>query len=131
VATPEQAPQSPASRGRGRHSFTGHVGTTVLLLLCAFGAWLRLDDLLHQTPFHDEWHPLLAVMWWNAERIASAFGHADHSIPITLYLEALSRIDLLGPLLFWGPFAFIRLIVIPGLPALFSRHFGGAPAWLF
>lgn len=122
---PFDAAAGGADRLRGRLLERGLLAT-----LCALGAWLRLDQLPQQVPFHDEWHALLAVARWDAARIFSSFGHADHSIPVALYLEALSRLDRLAPLALWGPFALAGLVTLVLLPVAAARHIGREAAWL-
>jgi len=112
-------------------SVDGALLATSVALALAAGAVARFDGLLVQTPFDDEWHPLLAVKWWGAAKIFLAFGWADHSIPVTLYLELLSRFDRLTPATLWWPFAAAGLL----MPALIARAaaptFERLAGWLF
>jgi hypothetical protein len=129
--------RAPDPDGRADSEATAHDGdrrprleAVVAVPLCAFGAWLRLDALPGQVPFHDEWHALLAVARLSPAQISSSFGHADHSIPVTLYLEALSRLGRLDPLLLWGPFALAGLLTLLLLPVAVAGRFGARAAWL-
>jgi hypothetical protein len=61
------------------------------LVLLALAAALRLIGLPEQVLMDDEWHALKMVQNHGYERIFSTFGHADHSIPVTLWYEWLTR----------------------------------------
>lgn len=54
------------------------------------GAWLRWFQLRVQVLLDDEWHAVHQVLHSDAARIATTFGFADHSIPLTLYYRLLA-----------------------------------------
>jgi hypothetical protein len=56
----------------------------------AAGAWLRWYQLPIQVLLDDEWHALHKVIHSDALGIATSFGFADHSIPLTLYYRFLA-----------------------------------------
>jgi hypothetical protein len=56
----------------------------------AAGAWLRWYQLPIQVLLDDEWHALHKVIHSDAYGIATTFGFADHSIPLTLYYRFLA-----------------------------------------
>lgn len=93
----------------------------------AFGAWLRLDQLAGQFLLDDEWHAIGQVLHSSVGQIASHFGVADYSIPLTLYyrglyeLGALSEWNMRLPLLLAG---MALLVMLPWL----LRDFAGIPA---
>ena len=49
------------------------------------GVWLRYYQLGSQVLIEDEWHALHKILRSDAWGIATAFGHADYSIPLALY----------------------------------------------
>lgn len=102
------------------------VGVAVMV-----GALFRLVHLLDQIPFHDEWHALDAVVNLGFRAIATTFGANDHSIPFTLYFEALARTVGLEELGYRAPFALAGCAVVAVLPFAVRRHVGGAAALAF
>ena len=64
----------------------------VIVLALAFvaGAWLRWYQLDVQVLLDDEWHAVHKVLNSDAIGIATTFGFADHSIPLTLYYRFLA-----------------------------------------
>jgi len=62
----------------------------VLTLAIAVGAWLRWYQLGIQVLVDDEWHAVHRVLHSDAWGIATTFGFADHSIPLTLYYRVLA-----------------------------------------
>jgi Dolichyl-phosphate-mannose-protein mannosyltransferase len=72
------------------------------------GAWLRLDQFLDQTLIDDEWHAVHQVMLSSPSRFMLSFGHADYSIPLTLFywLQAqwfgLSELGMRLPMMMAG-----------------------------
>lgn len=62
----------------------------VLILAVAVGAWLRWYQLGIQVLLDDEWHAVHKVLNSDAWGIATTFGFADHSIPLTLYYRFLA-----------------------------------------
>jgi hypothetical protein len=88
-----------------------------------FGVWLRLYQLRTQTLIDDEWHAVRMLIGSDALGIATHFGYADHSIPLTLYYRWLYDLGILSewqmhlPLLIAG----IALLLIA--PALLRDRF--------
>ena len=66
----------------------------VLALLA--GIWLRMDQLRTQTLLDDEWHAVRMLIGSDWAGIATHFGYADHSIPLTLYYRALYNLGILS-----------------------------------
>ena len=64
--------------------------TLMLALSIIAGAWLRWDQLGVQVLLDDEWHAVHKVLNSDAADIATTFGFADHSIPLTLYYRLLA-----------------------------------------
>jgi hypothetical protein len=62
----------------------------LLALAVAVGAWLRWYQLGIQVLVDDEWHAVHKVLNSEAWGIATTFGFADHSIPLTLYYRFLA-----------------------------------------
>jgi hypothetical protein len=62
----------------------------VLALAIVAGAWLRWYQLDVQVLLDDEWHAVHKVLHSEAGGIATTFGFADHSIPLTLYYRFLA-----------------------------------------
>lgn len=62
----------------------------VITLAIIVGAWLRWYQLRSQVLLDDEWHAVHQVLHSDASRIATTFGFADHSIPLTLYYRFLA-----------------------------------------
>ena len=62
----------------------------VLALAIVAGAWLRWYQLDVQVLLDDEWHAVHKVLNSDAADIATTFGFADHSIPLTLYYRLLA-----------------------------------------
>lgn len=97
------------------------VGLTVLV-----GLALRLWQLPSQILADDEWHALNTLLNHDAGYIFRHFGHADHSIPLTLYYSllantiGLSELAMRLPLILAG---MALLIVAPWmLKDLLNRH---------
>jgi len=78
---------SPASGQRGSAEtivWQGFFAAAVLV-----GAFLRWYQLGIQVVLDDEWHALHKALSSDAAGIATSFGYADHSIPLTLYYRFL------------------------------------------
>jgi hypothetical protein len=69
---------------------TAWTWTIVAALAIGAGAWLRWFELGIQVLVDDEWHALHKVIHSDAYGIATSFGFADHSIPLTLYYRFLA-----------------------------------------
>jgi hypothetical protein len=88
-----------------------------LTLAVVVGAWLRWYQLRIQVLVDDEWHAVHKVLNSDAWGIATTFGFADHSIPLTLYYRFLA---LHGGLTEWVMhlpmlIAGVTLLVLAGL----------------
>jgi len=60
------------------------------------GVWLRVYQLRTQTLIDDEWHAVRMLIQTDAAGIASHFGYADYSIPLTLYYRWLYDLGVLS-----------------------------------
>jgi hypothetical protein len=78
---------SPAGRS---YALPAAAWTATLALAVAAGAWLRWYQLRIQILLDDEWHAVHKVLHSDALGIATTFGFADHSIPLTLYYRLLA-----------------------------------------
>lgn len=96
----------------------------VLAVILSTGLALRAYQLNLQIVTGDEWHALHKVIADDAAGIASSFGAADHSIPITLYFETLSNTIGLSHVAFYLPFVLTGMLVVGVIPALCSRYTG-------
>lgn len=87
-------------------------------LVLSVAAYLRLWSLGAQVIIDDEWHALNKLTSAGYGEILRSFGHADHSIPLTIYYKLLS--DTIG-LAEWGMrmpqllFGLATVIVVPVL----------------
>jgi hypothetical protein len=61
----------------------------VIAIAIVAGAFLRWYQLGIQVLLDDEWHALNKLLRADAWNIATSFGYADHSIPLTLYYRFL------------------------------------------
>jgi hypothetical protein len=80
---PARTPATCASRALG--------GTPILLVIAAFGVWLRLDQIQDQIIADDEWHALYALRSLGFAGIFLHFGNADHCIPMSLLDKLLAN----------------------------------------
>jgi hypothetical protein len=62
----------------------------IAALAVAAGAWLRWYQLDIQLLLDDEWHAVHQILHSDAHQIATHFGFADYSIPLTLYYRFLA-----------------------------------------
>ena len=77
---------SRASPGRA----AGYPGWSLLSLAAfAAGVWLRTYQLRIQIILDDEWHAVHKLLQAGYSNIATHFGFADYSIPLTLYFRYL------------------------------------------
>lgn len=94
-------------------------GTAAGVLL--LGAVLRAYRVGQQLILDDEWHALNAVQDHGYHWIFSHLGHADHSIPLTLLYEFLSRTSGLDELTMRLPSLLAGIALLVLLPWLL-RH---------
>lgn len=66
--------------------------TVAVLLIAAAGVYFRVWQWPVQLLADDEWHALNKLAGADIASIFTSFGHADHSIPLTLYYHALSSV---------------------------------------
>ena len=66
------------------------VWSIMVAIAIAAGAWLRWYQLGIQVLVDDEWHAVHKLLNSDAWGIATSFGFADHSIPLTLYYRFLA-----------------------------------------
>ncbi len=87
----------------------------LLLASVAAGVWLRIWQLGDQILLDDEWHAIHKLLSSGMANIATHFGWADYSIPLTLYYRALYDLGWLSewpmrlPLLLAG----LALLLVP------------------
>jgi len=62
----------------------------LLAIAIASGAYLRATQLATQVLVDDEWHAIHELLHSDAKGIATSFGVADYSIPLTLYYRFLA-----------------------------------------
>ena len=72
------------------HAPAAAAWAAIAALAVAAGAWLRWYQLRSQVLLDDEWHAVQKVLHSDALGIATTFGFADHSIPLTLYYRFLA-----------------------------------------
>lgn len=63
----------------------------VAIAIASVACFLRLTQLGQQVLIDDEWHALHALMRLDYWGIFLSFGHADHSIPLTLLFKFLAE----------------------------------------
>lgn len=101
------------------------------LLLFALAAWLRLWQIGHQILIDDEWHAVHKLMRSGYRDIFLSFGHADHTIPLTLFFRLLA--DTIG-LSEWRmralPLAF-GLATVLALPWVMKPWLKRCEPWVF
>lgn len=95
-----------------RHERAAWIALFVLAVVA--GIWLRATQLGSQILIDDEWHAVNKLLHADARDIATHFGFADYSIPLTLYFRFLY---LHGGLSEWG----MRLpMLLAGIGLLFA-----------
>ena len=93
----------------------------IILIVSAAAIWLRLWQLPLQFIADDEWHALHKLARSNAWGIFTSFGHADHSIPITLYYYAVSLVTPLTETIMRTPMVIAGLLTPPIVTILWGR----------
>lgn len=66
------------------------------VVVMAVAAWVRVWSLGSQVVIDDEWHALHTLFHNGYRDIFLSFGHADHSIPLTLWLRLLADVAVLN-----------------------------------
>jgi len=100
-------------------------------VVVAIAALFRLFGLLDQIPRGDEWHALARVTSDGFRGIASSFGAVDHSIPWTLWLEAVDRLRGIDEATFYLPGALTALGLVLAVPLAARERLGERAAWLW
>jgi len=94
-----------------------------LFLIIALGIYLRLNQFLLQTLMDDEWHAVNKLLSSSPKEIASSFGHADYSIPLTLFYWLESKLFGLSELMMRWPMMLIGTITLISFPIYAKKHF--------
>jgi len=63
----------------------------IALLVATIAVYLRSNQLLDQILIDDEWHAVHALIRLGYSDIFLSFGHADHSIPLTLFFKLMAE----------------------------------------
>jgi Dolichyl-phosphate-mannose-protein mannosyltransferase len=100
-----------------------------LLVLAAF--FYRGHQLIDQVLVDDEWHAAHQVMMSTPTQIATSFGLADYSIPLTLYYKAIASVMGLSEFAMRAPL-FIAGLALVAMGVLFAwRRLGSTAAICF
>ncbi len=102
-------------------------GEPILLAAVLCGVGLRGYQITGQIAADDEWHALHAAHLWSYAEIASHFGEADYSIPVTLFYKALAATVGLSEMTMRAPMLVSGVAAILVLPLL-AREWIGRPA---
>lgn len=116
------ADPAPAGVGRNIRSASWHVLGMAIVL--AAGAALRFAGIRDQIILDDEWHALNMVQHGGYADIFTRFGHADHSVPMSLLFEWLSRHGGLGEMVMRAPSLLAGLALIVLFPWLLRSWLG-------
>ena len=129
--------KTPRDRWTRRAFGRGWRGWGELALLAgalASGVALRLHQIQAQIPCDDEWHALETVAYRTPAWIATHFGYADYSIPLTLYDVLVARLVGLDELGLRLPVVAAGILALFLLPLLVRPWFGAKTsvvlAWL-
>jgi hypothetical protein len=95
------------------------------------GIMLRAYQLAGQIVADDEWHALDAAMHMGYSQIASSFGPADYSIPLTLFYRLISQTVGLGEGGIRAPVFVAGVAALVALPLLARAFVGTATSVLF
>ena len=71
--------------------FFSPLHAAIWIILLATAAALRLWQLPGQLLADDEWHAIHKLMGSGPGEIFQSFGHADHTIPLTLFYQLLAQ----------------------------------------
>ena len=93
------------------------------LFVLGIAAWLRFSHFGQQIVLDDEWHALHALMRLNYAELFATFGHADHSIPIALWLKWLAEHVGLNEWRMGLPFLVTGMATVVLLPWCLRQHF--------
>ncbi len=104
------------------------LGITLIVLLAFF---YRGYQLIDQVLIDDEWHAAHQVMMSTPTQIATSFGLADYSIPLTLYYKAIAATMGLSELAMRAPL-FIAGLLFAGVATGFAwKRLGANTALAF
>ncbi|MCH9699462.1 MAG: glycosyltransferase family 39 protein [Gammaproteobacteria bacterium] len=95
------------------------------------GIALRFDQYWEQILIDDEWHAVHQLLRSTPERIATSFGHADYSIPLTLLYWMEARYFGLSEFLMRWPMMLFGLATLIGFSVYAYQQFGRCTALLF
>lgn len=101
------------------------------LLAFLLGIFFRLNDFSLQILADDEWHAINKLLGDDFVGIFTSFGHADHSIPLTLFYASLAKLIPLSEHLLRAPLLIAGLAAILAIPwMLKSRLSVSERGWL-
>ena len=103
----------------------------LVIIAIAIGTYVRFDQFLIQTLIDDEWHAVHQLLHSTPTKIATSFGHADYSIPLTLFYWFEAEYIGLSELLMRWPMMLFGLTTIIILPIYVYRYFGQLEAVVF
>ncbi len=99
-------------------------GWAAAAAVAVLAVWTRFHGLLAQTPFHDEWHVLVALATESTWQSLAKFGQADRSIPVLLWLHLLKSTVGVTAATLWLPFACAGILGVVAVPVLLRRELG-------
>jgi len=103
----------------GRGTLPWQVLLAVAVLVGVFLRWYQLGI---QVVLDDEWHALNKLLASDAAGIATSFGYADHSIPLTLYYRFLFLHGGLTERTLHLPMLLAGVALLLAAPALLRRE---------
>ncbi len=115
---------------RSRRDWRGHdrpsrharsAWASIAISLLGVGAWLRIAQLRTQMLVDDEWHAVRMLVRESYAGIATHFGLADHSIPLTLYYRWLYERAALDEWAMHLPLLLAGLALLVVAPSLLRR----------
>ena len=115
---------------RSRRDWRGHdrpsrharsAWAAIAIGLLGVGAWLRIAQLRTQMLVDDEWHAVRMLVRESYAGIATHFGLADHSIPLTLYYRWLYERAALDEWAMHLPLLLAGLALLVVAPSLLRR----------
>ncbi len=122
---------SSGSSGGQHEAASGRGYALTLAGIAGLGAFARLWQLDGQIVGGDEWHAVIAAIGRSYAHIATHFGQADYSIPLTLFYKLL--LDTVG-LSEWGLHvvqACVGSLAVVVMPLLVRRAVGARASLVF
>lgn len=101
------------------------------LLVIAAGVWLRFFRISEQIPLDDEIHALAKLTTSGYVGIATTFGGADHSIPLTLFYKWIAERGWLSEYWMYAPSLVAGIATLGFGCWLARRHSSGPVALMF